>query len=184
MSSALSPRLAATLGALTLAPSAHARPAGHTCYDIEYIEIAKSLDSNVTGVNDHLQVVGQYCIHEDCDPWEVGGHVYDLRTGRSETFDDEGRSAGVLRAADGTITPLPFPGEGEPTSYWALGINSAGTVVGYAWDAATGLNSSAGTRPEHLGDLVVAQAHPVAQRSGSAAPARGPGSGPRPSVAG
>lgn len=157
------PLLLAALSAFVAAPSL-ARPAGDSCYEVEYIEIAESLDTSCTGINDHMVLSGRYCVFADCDPWVVDGYVYDHHSGLYETFsvdgydvvgwtrinnrgqvvfeayDEAGLSAGFLRQPDGSIELLPFPGEGEPTSYSAIGINQAGTVVGYVWDEAEGRN--------------------------------------------
>lgn len=164
MSTNTTPLSLALLLLAALPLDAHARTTDNTCYEVEYIEIAESLDTSCVGANDHMVLSGRYCVYADCDPWVVDGYVYDYTAGTYETFsldgydvigwsrinnagdvvfeafDAEGASAGFVRHPDGTIDQLPFPGTGEPTSYSAVGINNGGTIVGYVWDEAEGRN--------------------------------------------
>lgn len=134
--------------------------ADRVCYEIEYVEIPEIDQGCFFGLNDHMQLTGNACTGPEC--WPIVGFVYDYRTGAYDPFSPDGYDivmwskvnnhgvvafeasnldgtmAGFLRWPDGTIEQLPYPGEGEPTPYSAIGINNAGSIVGYVWDAAEG----------------------------------------------
>lgn len=159
--------LLATVTSLLAWPSALS--AKDTCYDIEKVNVpgpyGVDRSTSWTGVNNSGLVSGNFCVYEGCDPFVIGGALYDTHQDAVETFQVPGyamtfpgklnnmgevaiqacnpRSDAAydwmcrpyVRNASGAFIPLE-----RPRSVWTAGssIDDERRVGGQFWDNTRG----------------------------------------------